>query len=132
MAKKAYDVDNVVFMINGIEVSDALDGEKIVVDRVADLKTARYSLKGKPLITRNPQAKHATFKFALLKDHPINAVIQSGESFSISVMDLNTNKTHISKVAHAMKDASDEAGTDAQGEYEVLGEYTKSTTLGAL
>lgn len=132
MAREVFDVENIVFMIDGVEVSDALDGEVVTVERVGEVKKARYALKGKPLVTKNPQAKHATVKFALLKDHAINMILQSKDTFAISLMDMNTKISYTSSVAHVMKEPSDSFGKDEQGEYEVLAEYMKKDMIGSV
>ena len=132
MAREVFDVENIVFIIDGVECSNALDGEVVTIERVGDKKTARYALKGKPLISKNPQAQHATVKFALLKDHAMNMILQAKDSFSISLMDMNTKISYTSAVAHVMKEPSDSFGKDEQGEYEVLAEYMKKTMIGSV
>jgi len=132
MAKDVYDVENLVFMIDGVECSDALDGEEVTIENVGDKRTARYALKGKPLVTKNPQAQHSTVKFKLLKDHAMNMILMSKDTFSISVTDMNTNISHSAMVAHVMKEPVDNVGKDEQGEYEVLAEYMQKVQIGKL
>jgi len=132
MAKDVYDVENLVFMIDGVECSDALDGEEVTIESVEDERTVRYSLKGKPLVTKNPKAKHKIVKFKLQKDHPMNIILMSKDSFPISCTDMNTNISNSSMVAHVMKTPSDNFGKDEQGEYEVLAEYMQRLQIGKL
>jgi hypothetical protein len=126
-----YDVENIAIMVDGVEFSDALDGESVKVS-TEELRSTRYSLKGKPLITNNPKAKHSTFTFTILKNHALNDLLHRLDCFSLVLVDMNTNISYAANKAYVMKAPDDEFGKNEQGEWEVLGTYVKRTSLGGL
>lgn len=132
MAKEVFDVDDVVLMVDGVDISEYLDDAAVTIERAED-KKVRYSLKGKPLVSKNPEAKHATVKFKLLQDSAFNIILQAKDTFSIAVLDMNVSKrAYTASVAHVMKLPNDTVGTDEAGEYEVLAEYMKKDMIGSL
>jgi len=132
MGLKVYDSKKVAFMINGTEFGDELEGV-IEIDNKESIKT-RVGTTGKPLLSRNPEAEHASIKFTVVKNSHLNALLngfeKSNGTFPIAIVDMNSKDSNTSGEAIVTQKPKPKYGDDSGLEWTVYATYLDSNILG--
>ena len=133
MALNIYDPKKIAFTINGTLFSDELGEEGLKIEKKEAVK-ARTAVSGRPLLSKIQEALHSKITLSVVRGSPLNTILEGfarrGESFSVSVVDMNNKSTDSSSEAVVTKSPDTLFKDDSDLTWELLATYITSSTVG--